>query len=56
MTKDELQRRAGIIKEDLETQMNVATIVALIRDINDRNALAHIQQVLAEKMDSISAR
>ena len=56
MNKAELQRRAGIIQEDLKTQMNVATIVKLIRDINDRNALQHIQQALVEKMDSISSR
>lgn len=49
---------AGIVllTEDMKTQMNVATIVALVRDIGDRDALARIQQVINEQMDSISSR
>ena len=49
---------AGIVllTEDMKTQMDVATVVALVRDIRDRDALTRIQQVVNEQMDTISAR
>jgi len=58
MDKKRLLELAGIVPltEDIKTQMNVATIVALVREIGDRDALARIQQVVDEQMDSISAR
>ncbi len=58
MNKKRMLQLAGIVllTEDMKTQMNVATIVALVRDIGDRDALTRIQQVVNEQMDSISSR
>ena len=58
MNKKRLLDLAGItlLTEDMRTQMNVATIVSLVREIGDRDALTRIQHVVNEQMDSISSR
>ncbi len=58
MNKKRMLQLAGIVllTEDMKTQMDVATVVALVRDIRDRDALTRIQQVVNEQMDSISSR
>jgi len=58
MNKKRMLQLAGIVllTEDMKTQMDVATVVALVRDIRDRDALTRIQQVVNEQMDTISAR
>ena len=58
MNKERLLELAGIVSlsEDMKTQMNVATIVTLVREIGDRDALARIERVVREQLDSISSR